>query len=367
MADDEKQEKKILVTGATGFIGSKLVRRLHELGHHVRTFGRSSGLANQFAEMNIEHYGGDITNPEQVSSAVQGCDLIFHLAGLVSYKKRDIQRQFGVNVLGTRNVLEAAQKHHVKRIIHTSSVAAIGIPPRGEIGTEELEYNLLGKGLNYCDSKYEAELQVRHFYQEGVPVLMLNPGIIFGEGDTHPHHHAIFESMSKGNLFGVPPGGIPFSDINDVVDAHIAAMTKGRLGERYVLVSANLSFRDAAQVFCNQMHTKPPAFEFPGWLLVAAGSFCEDVLPNLPKWKLGSLVISKPVNAPLTRQQTWLSQHKIFFSSQKAVEELDFHQTAFEETVRRTAPYYLGVQRSKSGLKDNGQAAAKPDAKNEQA
>lgn len=351
---DQKQDKKILVTGATGFIGSKLVRRLHELGHHVRTFGRSSKISNQFAGMNIEHYGGDITNPEQVSSAVQDCDLVFHLAGLVSYKKRDIQRQFGVNVLGTRNVLEAAQKHHVKRVIHTSSVAAIGIPPRGEIGNEELEYNLLGKGLNYCDSKYEAELQVRHFYQEGVPVLMLNPGIIFGEGDTHPHHHAIFESMSKGNLFGVPPGGIPFSDIDDVVDAHISAMTKGRLGERYVLVSANLSFRDAALVFCNQMHTKPPVFEFPGWLLVAAGTFCENVLPNLPKLKIGNLTISKPINAPLTRQQTWLSQHKIFFSAQKAIDELDFHQTAFEETVRRTAPYYLGVQRNRSGIKDAG-------------
>lgn len=348
---DERIEQKILVTGATGFIGSKLVHRLHQLGYKIRTFGRSSGLANQFAGLDIEHYGGDITNPEQVSSAVQGCDVIFHLAGLVSYKKKDIQRQFGVNVLGTRNVLEAAQKANVKRIIHTSSVAAIGIPPAGQLGTEDLQYNLLGKGLNYCDSKYEAELQVRHFFQEGVPVLMLNPGIIFGEGDTHPHHHAIFASMSKGNLFGVPPGGIPFSDINDVVNAHINAMTMGRLGERYVLVSANLSFREAALVFCKQMGTKPPAFEYPGALLVAAGSFCENVLPNLPKWKLGSFVISKPVNLPLTRQQTWLSQHKIFFSSQRAIEELNFQQTPFEETVRRTAPYYLGVQANKLNSK----------------
>jgi dihydroflavonol-4-reductase len=160
--------------------------------------------------------------------------------------------------------------------------------------------------------------------------------------------------MSKGNLFGVPPGGIPFSDINDVVDAHINAMTMGRLGERYVLVSANLSFRDAALVFCKQMGTKPPAFEFPGAFLVAAGSFCENVLPNLPKLKIGSLVISKPINAPLTRQQTWLSQHKIFFSSQKAIDELAFHQTSFDDTVRRTAPYYLGVQRNKAAVKDPG-------------
>lgn len=344
---DDQNESKVLVTGATGFIGSKLVRRLVERGYKVKTFGRSNLPANQFADLNIEHYGGDITNPEQVSSAVQGCDVIFHLAGLVSYAKKDVQRQFSVNVLGTRNILEAAQKANVKRVIHTSSVAAMGIPPEGELGTEDIQYNLLGKGLNYCDSKYEAELQVRHFFQDGVPVLMLNPGIIFGEGDTHPHHHAIFGTMSKGSLLGVPPGGIPFSDINDVVDAHVNAITMGRLGERYTLVSANLTFKQAATVFAKIMGAKPPMFEIPGWFLVAAGTFCENILPALPNWQIGNLVISKAINPPLTRQQTWLSQYKIFFSSQKACDELNFQQTPFEDTVRRTAPYYLGIQQAK--------------------
>ena len=141
---------------------------------------------------------------------MQGCKIVFHLAGLVSYKKRDIQRQHGVNVLGTRNVLEAALRHGVDRVIHTSSVAAMGIPKPGTIGDETLEYNLHGKGLNYCDSKYEAEQQVLEFVKRGVPALMLNPGIVFGEGDTHPHHHAIFATMSRGNLIGVPAGGVTF-------------------------------------------------------------------------------------------------------------------------------------------------------------
>jgi dihydroflavonol-4-reductase len=282
---------------------------------------------HSLADLKIEHVGGDITNPEQVMSAVQGCQIIFHLAGLVSYRKRDIQRQYGVNVLGTRHVLEAALKTGIDRVIHTSSVAAMGIPRPGTIGNETIEYNLLGKGLNYCDSKFEAEQQVLQFAKVGVPVLMLNPGIVFGEGDTHPHHHAIFAMLSKGKVIGVPPGGVTFSDINDVVDAHVNAMTMGRLGERYALVSANLSFKDAAAIVAKVMGTRPPLMVIPGPLLVAGGSLAELVM----------------LNPPVTKQVAWLSQHKIFFSAKKAEEELDFKATPFEETIARISPYYLSL------------------------
>jgi dihydroflavonol-4-reductase len=328
----DSDNQKILVTGASGFIGSKLVRRLCEKGYVVRTFGRSSMPPHALCDLKIEHYGGDITNPEQVRTAVEGCNIIFHLAGLVSYKKRDIQRQYGVNVLGTRHVMEAALQHNVERIIHTSSVAAMGIPKAGTIGDESIEYNLLGKGLNYCDSKFEAEQQIMHFFREQqLPVIMLNPGIVFGEGDTHPHHHAIFAAMSKGNLIGVPPGGVTFSDINDVVDAHVNAITMGRAGERYALVSANLTFKEAAAIFSKLMGTRPPLFVVPGPLLVSAGQLAESALPMFG------------INPPVTKQVAWLSQHKIFFSSKKAEEELAFKATPFEETVARISPYYLGL------------------------
>jgi dihydroflavonol-4-reductase len=304
-----------------------LVRRLAEKGYQIRTFGRSSMTPHSLADLKIEHVGGDITNPEQVLSAVQGCQIIFHLAGLVSYRKRDIQRQYGVNVLGTRHVLEAALKTGIDRVIHTSSVAAMGIPRPGTIGNETLEYNLLGKGLNYCDSKFEAEQQVLQFAKVGVPVLMLNPGIVFGEGDTHPHHHAIFAMLSKGKVIGVPPGGVTFSDINDVVDAHVNAMTMGKLGERYALVSANLSFKEAAAIVAKVMGTRPPLMVIPGPLLVAGGSLAELVM----------------LNPPVTKQVAWLSQHKIFFSAKKAEEELAFKATPFEETIARISPYYLSL------------------------
>lgn len=170
---------KILVTGASGFIGTSLVPKLVALGHKVRTMGRSSSCPKDFQGLALEHKRGDVTNPEQVQDAVAGCDVVYHLAGLVSYKKRDLNRQYAVNVLGTRNVLDACLRNNVKRVIHTSSVAAMGIPEEGQIADEEFEYNLHGLGLSYCDTKHEAELEVNSFVRQGLPVIMLNPGIIF--------------------------------------------------------------------------------------------------------------------------------------------------------------------------------------------
>ncbi len=320
----------ILVTGASGFIGQNLVPRLVRLGHKVRSLGRSNSLPSTISDLNIEHFPGDITNREQIARAISGCDLVFHLAGLVSYRMSDQAKQQAVNVLGTRNVMQACLQSQVKRVIHLSSIAALGIPKKGELGSEEIEYNLEGKGLTYCDTKHEAELEVLQCYRDGLNVTILNPGIIFGEGDTHPHHHAIFATMSKGWLIGVPSGGVTFSDINDVVEAHISAIDHGSPGERYVLGSVNLSFKEAASIFAQVNGKHVQQFEIPGPALVKIGTFAERFLP----W-LG-------INPPVTRQAAWLSQHRIFFSSAKALRDLTFRQTPFEETIRRTAPYYLG-------------------------
>ncbi|HEY9785523.1 MAG TPA: SDR family NAD(P)-dependent oxidoreductase [Candidatus Obscuribacterales bacterium] len=326
---------RILVTGASGFIGSKLVPRLIEEGHKIRTMGRGSSVPRNLAHLSVEHVRGDVTNPEHAATAVEGCDAVYHLAGLVSYRKTDLNRAYGVNVMGTRNIMQACLRAGVKRVIHTSSVAAMGIPEFGTIADETFAYNLNGLGLSYCDTKHEAELEVLQAFKAGLPVLMLNPGIIFGEGDTHPHHHVIFGAMSRGWLLGVPPGGVPFSDINDVVEAHVNALTKGRTGERYVLVSANLTMKEAASIFARVFHTRKPICEIPGAIVVALGSLSESILPLMG------------LTPSLTRQVAWLSQHRIFFSSKKAEEELGFHATPFEETIRRTAPYYLSKSKEK--------------------
>jgi len=327
--NDSNNPLKILVTGASGFIGQNLVPRLVSLGHTVDTFGRSEQLPSSLASLSLKHHSGDITNFNQVVKALQDIDLVYHLAGLVSYKKRDFEKIYAVNVSGTRNVMQACLAANVKRVIHTSSVAAFGIPTQGELGTENIQYNLTGMGLTYCDTKHLGEEEVLKCVELGLPAIILNPGIIFGEGDTHPHHHAIFAAMSKGWIIGVPSGGVTFSDINDVVDSHLRCINQGKIGERYAIVSANLSFKEAALVFAQLNNLRGPVFEIPNNFLTKLGIIVENVSPLFG------------LDPPLTRQVAWLSQQKIFFSSAKASNEIDFRPTPFIDTVRRTSDYYL--------------------------
>lgn len=329
---------KIFVTGASGFIGSQLVPRLIRGGHDVTTFGRSQPVFEGIRAGEFQHIEGDITDKQKVSEAIKGQDLVFHMAGFISYRKVDKPRQYEINVLGTRYVMEAALEHGVKRVIHTGSIAGMGIPKPGLVADETTAYNLQGLGLNYCDSKYEAEQEVLKYCKKGLPALILSPGIIFGEGDTHVHHHTIFAAIAKGNMFGCPAGGVTFSDIVDVVDCHLKAMTLGRAGENYVVGSANLTYLEAAGIFCRVLKTKPPKIIIPGFILETLGNICEFIFPLMGK------------RPPLTRQIAWLSQRRIFFSSDKAKAELGLKQTPFDQTIIRTAPYYLSCI-SKNGSK----------------
>ncbi len=330
MSNETESEKRVLVTGASGFIGSNLVRELVKQGYNVTTMGRAGAAPKGLRILPIEHISCDVTNREQLDQCLEGFDIIFHLAGLVSYKARDIQRQHAVNVIGTRNIMNAAIKHKAERVIYTSSIAAMGIPAENTVGDESITYNLGGRGLNYCDSKHAAELEVLDAWKRGLSVIILSPGITLGEGDTHSHHHAIVKSMARERFVFVPPGGVTFSDIHDVVDVHVKAIEKGRSGERYSIVSDNLSFEEAAQKYCKAFKSKARVIVVPSWLLMGLSAVAE--------WR--ERFFNK--SAFLSKQQAWLACHKIFFSSQKAQDELDFKPTPFVETIKRTAKYYLG-------------------------
>lgn len=320
---------KVLVTGASGFFGQQLVPALLTAGHDVTTFGRSSSIA-AFSMLPIRHIRGDINNIDSMKTAFVGIDVIIHMAGLVSYRRADYNKLYQSNVVGSRNVMEAAlQTTGLQRVVHLSSIAGMGIPAPGTIGDETLEYNLEGRDLHYCDTKHESEVEVLKFAERGLPIVVLSPGITFGEGDTHPHHFTIFKSMARGGLLGYPRGGVMFSDIQDVVQVCINAMTMGRTGERYVTGSENVTFRDAALALSRVIGCKPPSFAIPGAVSEWAGLLCEAIFPVFGR---------SPV---LTWQSAWLSQRNIFFSSDKAVRELALHQTPFEETIRRTAAYYM--------------------------
>ena len=330
---------QILVTGASGFVGLHLVRRLLARGENVSTLCRHKDqtldvLAVQYD--NLQNRQGDLLqmDPATLGALVAPFDVVYHLAGLVSYQKRDSEKQHLVNVEGTRKLATACARSIKRpRFMHTSSIAGMGVPEvDGDLADESLVYNLSGLGLGYCDSKQESENVVLELVKaENLDAVILSPGIIFGEGDKHSHHFRIFRQMSSGGQRFVPRGGIPFSDINDVIEAHLNAPSMGRKGERYCLVSSNKSFKDAAQTFIQLQGGKPVnLLEFPEMLVLFAGLISENLL------------FAFGLKDGLTWQQAWLANKKIFFKSDKAIAELAFKPTPFAEMVARTTPYYLG-------------------------
>jgi dihydroflavonol-4-reductase len=335
-------EKNILITGASGFIGLHLVKKLLALGHRVTAMSKNpnqilTAMTGDFPLLQAVH--GDIVTmyESDLDRLLKEKNVVYHLAGLVSYQSRDSERQRLLNVEGTRKVAASAVRAGIGRFVHTSSIAAMGIAEKdGAFADETIDYNLSGLGLSYCDSKQEAEMVVQEFVAAGLNAVILSPGIIFGEGDNHPHHFRIFRFMSKGRSLCVPRGGIPFSDINDIIDAHVNALNMGRAGERYCLVSANRTFKQAAETFAKLYGGRAPLFEIPAPFTLAAGYLSDCLLYPLG-YKDG-----------LTRQQAYLANKKIFFSSEKAIAELDFKPTAFEQTIERTASYYLGKSTSSS-------------------
>ncbi len=329
MSESDTQ-KKVLVTGASGFFGVNLVRRLCKEGYKVRTLSRAGAPPKVLRDLPLEHFVGDLTNRERVFEAVRGCDIVIHMGGLISYKAKDQQRQFTVNVIGTRYVMQACLDAKVSRVIHTSSVAAMGVPPQNtdKIADESFEYNLEGLNLNYCDSKHLAENEALNAYDRGLNVVILCPGITFGEGDHHSHHKAIIDSMEKWPFVFVPPGGVTFCDINDVVEAHISAIKNGSAGSRYAIVSANLTFKEAAEIYLKTFQKKKPIFVVPAPILIAVSLMLEFF----------AYIIGK--EPTFNRQTSYLSAKKIFFSPKKAIAELNFKQTPFKETLKRLAPYY---------------------------
>jgi dihydroflavonol-4-reductase len=320
---------KVLVTGASGFIGSHLVPRLLAQGHDIRTVSRHALNGSTPWAKEVEHHCVDIANAEGFLRTAQGVDVIFHLAGLISYRKSALTKQQEINIEGTRNVMQAALSCGVKRVVHTSSIAAMGIPKLGTIADENIVYNLEGKGLTYCDTKHDGEAVVMEYHRQGLPVILLNPGIILGENDSHPHHHVIFRAIASGLLLGCPTGGVMFSDIKDIVAAHLSAMSKGTTGQRYVVGNANLSYMDAARCFSSVFSSAPPKLTLPSWLVLGAALASEMT---------ASVLRREPV---FTKQMAWLSSQKIFFSWDKAQRELGYTATPFESTVARVAPYYL--------------------------
>lgn len=283
----------ILVTGATGFVGSQLCRRLTTDGHTVRVFHRPTSDLSVLQGLEVEYAVGDVTEIDTLRKAMQGVDCIYHAAGQVSYWK-DSSRMYEITVGGTKNVLQAARENGAGRVVFTSSVAAMGVPEElpgrndaAPIGIDENHtWNYIPRFWTYGHAKYLAELAIAEAVAGGQDVVIVNPASIMGPGDVHMVSGDLIVQLAKFKR-GLPfflRGGMNVVHIDDVVSGHIAAMESGKAGERYILGGENASLRNLQEMIARLLGQNPPKYPLPGGLLRSLAGVADRTagLLNLP-------------------------------------------------------------------------------------
>jgi dihydroflavonol-4-reductase len=232
---------KTLVTGGTGFLGSHVVRALAERGDQLRLLLRRGSALDHLSELELERAGGDVTDRRAVRRAMEGVDRVFHLAGTTSMRPGSRDAVFELNVKGTRLVMEEALAAGVERVVHTSSVAAIG-PARARGTADESQPFTAGHlGIAYANSKHEAEVEALRVAAHGLPLVIVNPSFVLGPDDPKGTSMALVRRFLLGRIPVYVDGGLNIVDVRDVARGHLLADEKGEVGERYILAGRNFT------------------------------------------------------------------------------------------------------------------------------
>jgi len=262
---------KLLVTGATGFLGSTLVPMLRQAGHDVRVLVRSGVEVPE-----VETVKGDVRDPDSVLRALAGVEGVYHLAGLVSRDPADARKMYELHVDGTRNLLTAAARAGLKRIVLASSSGTIGVSRLRRVASEEDDYPIetVGRWPYYLSKIYEEKIAI-DFARRGLPIVILNPSLLLGPGDARMSSTQDIFRFLMGRIPVMPRGGISFVDVRDAARALVAALTRGNVGERHLLGAANWEFSEFFARLGRIAHRAPPLFRMPSPLKVAAAHWME--------------------------------------------------------------------------------------------
>jgi len=316
--------QKVFVTGASGLIGSNLCHKLTELGYEVTGLVRNRSNLLGLKGFTGKIVYGDILDENHLAELMNGADFVFHTAGLVSFDNRQRKELFRVNVEGTKNVMDAALKVGVNKVVHTSSVAAIGISPVGDIADETVEYNRLKYNIAYSDSKHFGEVEVEKALARGLNAVIINPGSIVGQRDVYSHFGVMMRVFKGRRIVPYLSGGICVVGVDDVVDGEIAALRLGKTGEKYILGSENISFRDLFRKIGEVAGAAEPNLYVPIWTAKAVASLLE-VLSYLNR--------KPPV---LTKGHVVAATLPHYFSSEKAKRELGFEPHPIMDAIKKS-------------------------------
>jgi len=318
--------KPILVTGATGFVGWHVARKLLDRGARVRILVRDPGRVRELEGAEVVQ--GDLREPESLAPAVAGCEAVYHVAADYRLWVRDAREMFASNVAGTRNILDAARRAGAERVVYTSTVGCIGIPPGG-VGDERTPVSERDMTGAYKLSKFRAERVALEFAETGFPVVIVNPTAPVGDHDFKPTPTGkIIVDYLRGAMPAYLDTGLNLVDVADVAEGHLLACERGRAGDRYILGCRNMTLAQIFQTLERLSGIAAPRRRVPYALAYAAGAVTTAA---------ARLTGGEP-RAPLDAVR--MARKKMFVSHEKATRELGYSPGPVEDALRRAVEWF---------------------------
>ena len=320
---------KTLVTGATGLVGSSLVRELLKDNVEVRVLIRETSDTRSIDGLDVERAYGDIRDGESVKAALKGCDTFYQTAALIAFWVPNSKIFYDINVEGAKTALNAALEQGVQKVIYTSAGVALGCHGIDTMAHEESEFNLWKTGEQYSISKYLGEVEAKKICEKGLPLVIVNPSGIIGVRDIKPTPSGkiILDILNK-KMPAYMDGGLNLVDVEDVARGHILAAQKGRIGERYILGNANLSVKDFFKLIGEASGIQPPRLKVPYPAAIALAYM----------YKFGTSITRKP--PVITPAGVRMAIKYTYYDVSKAVNELGFPQTPIKTTVEKAVNWF---------------------------
>jgi dihydroflavonol-4-reductase len=325
------QSDVVLVTGVSGFVGAAVARKLVHAGRRVRALARPAAARAHVADLDLEFVDGDLRDPASLERAAQGVRQLYHVAASYRLSLRDPGELFASNVDGTTNIMRAALRAGIERIVYTSSVAALALRHDGGSADEGALADEAVTISAYKKSKLAAEKRVHQMIaDEALPAVVVNPTTPIGPRDVKPTPTGrIIVEAAAGRMPGFVDAGLNLAHVDDVADGHLAAMERGRIGERYILGGQNLMLEDMLAEIAQRVGRRPPRWRIP-------------TAPIYPVAAVAELIGFASKREPfVTINGLRMAKHLMFFTSRKAELELGYAARSWKEGVADALAWYL--------------------------
>jgi dihydroflavonol-4-reductase len=321
---------KVLVTGATGFIGFHVAKLLTEKGFYVKALVRNEDDAPALKRLGVAPVKGDIRDFDACREALKGCQHLYHLAADYRLWVPDPAVMYAINVQGTKNIMRAALMGSIEKVVYTSTVGVLAARADGAPSNEESSADLRDMVGHYKKSKFLAENEVRRCIEQGLPAVIVNPSTPIGPFDRKPTPTGkIIVDFVNGKIPAYLDTGLNFVDVEDVAAGHVLAAEQGGVGQRYILGNRNITLREFFGILAHMTGKKAPAVRLP-YVPVLMAAYVNEALST---WITG-----KQPAIPLTGVK--MARKYMFFDCAKAVKELHLPQSPIEGALEKALRWF---------------------------